>query len=130
MAAELKLCQPNQKVTLIHSRDKLLSSEPLPDDFKDRSLLALQEAGVDVILGQRVISTIAVEENDSSPIYNLTLKNGKEITTGYVIEAISRSIPSTSYLPEVALDSEGYVKIGPTYDAIRTFAANNSHLTE
>jgi hypothetical protein len=43
MAAEIKLVYPDQTVTLIHSRDKLLSSEPLPDFFKETSLAELKE---------------------------------------------------------------------------------------
>ena len=62
MAAELKVVEPSQKVTLIHLRDKLLSSEPLPDEFKDRTLSVLREAGVEVMLNDRVIEIEPVEK--------------------------------------------------------------------
>jgi len=33
IATELKVVMPDLKVTLVHSRNRLLSSEPLPDEF-------------------------------------------------------------------------------------------------
>lgn len=114
MAAELKLVEPQQEVTLIHSREKLLSSEPLPDDFKDRALLLLREAGVEALMNYRVTKVIPAETSDGSPLSRLKLRDGSELITSHVIWAISNSIPSTSYLPVLALDPEGYVKIGPT----------------
>jgi NADH dehydrogenase FAD-containing subunit len=114
MAAELKLVCPQQKVTLIHSREHLLSSEPLPDDFKIRTLDVLKETGVEIILGARVNSTTEVKSENGSVHYKISLSNGSEVTTGEVIWAVSKSIPSSGYLPEAALDKEGYVKIGPT----------------
>ncbi|KAL1954141.1 hypothetical protein VTO42DRAFT_1721 [Malbranchea cinnamomea] len=107
MAAELKLAQPEQKVTLVHSRPKLVSSEPLPDEFKDKTLEALRQAGVETILDSRV-TRIAPGENGASI---LTLASGRQIRAGHVIDAISRSSPTTSYLPAAALNKEGYVKI-------------------
>jgi NADH dehydrogenase FAD-containing subunit len=106
MAAELKLARPEQKVTLIHSRDRLLSSEPLPDSMKDRALSALQSAGVETILRSRV-TLISPDDGRSS----LTLSGGRRIQTSHVIDAVSRSSPTTSYLPAGAVDSEGYVKV-------------------
>ncbi|RFU34747.1 hypothetical protein B7463_g1601, partial [Scytalidium lignicola] len=109
MSAELKLVYPEQTVKLVHSREKLLSSEPLPDKTKDRALLELRAAGVEVILGQRVISNI---ENGKSRL--LTLADGSQMLAGHVISAISRSVPSTTYLPPEAVNEEGYVKITST----------------
>ena len=51
MAAETKLVYPNTKVTLVHSREKLLSAEPLPDDFKDKTLALLRKGGVEAVMG-------------------------------------------------------------------------------
>lgn len=108
MAAEVKLVHPRQKVTLIHSRDKLCSSEPLPDDFKDQCLTALHEAGVETIMGQRVVERSSVDGG-----HRLKLANGRIVDAGMVIYAISKSEPSTSYFPKDSLDEEGYVKITP-----------------
>jgi NADH dehydrogenase FAD-containing subunit len=110
MAAEAKLVNPSQTVKLIHSRAKLLSAEPLPDDFKDRSLKALQDAGVEVLLDERVIESTAVEPD----LYKLTLKDGSTLLAGHVIWAISHSVPTSTYLPSSALDKDGYIKISGT----------------
>lgn len=118
MASEIKTIEPWQKVTLVHSRDKLLSAEPLPDDFKERSLEILKETGVEVILGQRVTETTAVQLDGKSTSWNLTLSSGQQITAGHVITAISRSTPTSGYLPSAALDEDGYVKIDTSYERL------------
>jgi thioredoxin reductase len=111
MASEIKVIEPWQKVTLVHSRDKLLSAEPLPDDFKERSLEILKETGVEVIMGQRVIDTTAEQSASGPTSWNLTLSSGPQIKAGHVITAISRVTPTSGFLPSVALDKGGYVKI-------------------
>jgi NADH dehydrogenase FAD-containing subunit len=111
MAAEAKLCHPHTKVTLVHSRDKLLSSEPLPDETKDMALQALRDAGVEALLSERVTGTTASIGPDGQAMQTLTLQDGKHLVASQVISAISRSVPNTSYLPKSALDSEGLVKI-------------------
>lgn len=111
MAAEAKLCHPDTKVTLVHSRDRLLSSEPLPDETKDMALEALRDAGVEVLLSERVTATTASVGPDGKAIQTLTLQDGSHLVASQSISAISRSVPATSYLPKAALDSEGLVKI-------------------
>jgi thioredoxin reductase len=113
MAAELKILNPQQKVTLIHSRKRLLSSEPLPDDFAARSLDILRETGVEVILGQRVVETTAVDR-DEGRVWDLTLSDGRKITTGHVLNAVSQSIPTSTYLSKEVLNEEGYIKVHPS----------------
>jgi NADH dehydrogenase FAD-containing subunit len=111
MAAELKMLEPQQKVTLIHSRSRLLSSEPLPDEVAKRVCSILQEEGVEVILGQRVIDTTAVDAEAGQRMWRLTLGDGQQIMTGHVLSAISRCVPTSTYLPAQTLDKEGYVKV-------------------
>lgn len=111
MAAELKLVNPQLKVTLVHSREKLLSAEPLPNDFKDRTLSVLREAGVEVIVNDRVIESLPIQGSTSQ---RLTLKDGSHLTAGHVIWALSHQAPTSTYLPASALDTSGYVKIQPT----------------
>lgn len=111
MAAELKLLDPTQKVTLIHSRKRLLSSEPLPDDFAERVDSVLREGGVEVILGQRVVNTTAVYMKDEQRVWRLDLSDGRQLTTGRVLSAISRCIPTSTYLAREALNEDGYVKV-------------------
>lgn len=111
MAAELKILVPQQKVTLIHSRKRLLSSEPLPDDFAERVETILREVGVEVILKHRVVDTTAVNVDGERRTWRLTLSDGQQLTTGHVLSAISKSIPTSTYLTPNALTDDGYVKV-------------------
>lgn len=113
MAAELKLTMPNVDVTLAHSRDKLLSSEDLSDECKDVSLSLLKDADVSVLMNHRLDTYEPVESQDGFPEHLAKFTNGSTIQVGVVIEAVSNSVPATSYLPAPALDSQGKVKIRP-----------------
>ncbi|KAF4971922.1 hypothetical protein FSARC_1365 [Fusarium sarcochroum] len=114
MAAELKMVKPDLKVTLVHSRDKLLSSEGLPEKTKDVALDLLKEAGVEVLMSHRLASTKKVETDDGSDKYEIEFTNGNKSFASEVIMAISKSVPTSTYLPTSALNEEGYVKIRPT----------------
>ncbi|KAK4038055.1 pyridine nucleotide-disulfide oxidoreductase [Parachaetomium inaequale] len=111
MAAELELVHPHLTVTLVHSRDKLLSSEALPDDVKDRSLELLQEANVDVLMSHRLDRTEEIKDDSGKSCLRVHFTNGHTMLADQVSLAVSRSIPSTTYLPDNVLDEEGYVKI-------------------
>ncbi|KAE9972935.1 hypothetical protein BLS_003815 [Venturia inaequalis] len=123
MATELKTVSPNLDVTLIHSRDRLLSAEPLPEEFKDKTLDLVRESGVKVILGHRVLETKKFEDRPGPPLWKLTLSDGTIMHAGHVISAISRSIPTSSYLPQAAVDSEGQVLVSNT----QQFSADIPH---
>lgn len=107
MAAELKLVCPDIKVTLVHSRDRLLSSEPLPDDFKDQTLELVREAGVETIMGKRVQDTTI----DSEGRKILHLSDDSTITVSEVLNAISGPKPTTSYLPPSTVNTSGEVQV-------------------
>ncbi|PCG89915.1 Dimeric alpha-beta barrel [Penicillium occitanis (nom. inval.)] len=110
IAAELKMLHPRLKVTLVHSRQRILSSEDLSDEFKDLALNLVHEAGVETILGARVKETI--ENSDSnSTTYEVVLSDGRRVQASFVINAISKFHPTATYLPPTAVDEEGYVKI-------------------
>ncbi len=111
MAGELKVIHPQMKVTLVHSRDKLLSSEPLPDETKDRTLELVREAGVEPLLSHRLDKTETVANDDGTQSIKLTFTNGHTMLADHVIMAISRSVPSTTFLPKESLDADGYIKI-------------------
>ena len=111
MAAELKLVHPNIKVTLVHSRDKLLSSEGLSDECKDKALELLKETGVEVLMSHRLANTQKLETTDGSTKYEVEFNNGHKLLASEVIMAVSKSIPSTSYLPKTSLCPEGLVNI-------------------
>ena len=118
MAAELKLVQPKLNVTLVHSRSKLLSSEPFTDEFRDTALNLLLEAGVEVILNSRVSQVLPSSEvNEQSPKAPVILAStdGRTIQASHVINAISKFTPTAEYLPGSALDKNGYVKISSKY---------------
>lgn len=111
MAAELKLVKPDVKVTLIHSRDKLLSSEQLSDECKDKALELLKEAGVDVLMSHRLASTTQAETANGPPKYEIEFTNGHKMAASVVIMAVSKSKSTATYLPSSAIDGDGYVKI-------------------
>lgn len=109
---------PEQKVTLIHSREQLCSAEPLPNEFKDKCLVSLGEAGVETIMGQRVLEVEKTQNELGESISRLMLSNGSVVFASEVIRAISKSTPSTSYLPGTVLDEAGYVKVAPSYETL------------
>jgi NADH dehydrogenase FAD-containing subunit len=111
MAAELKLVRPATEVTLIHSRQQLLSAEPLPDNFKDAVAPLVREAGVELVLGQRV-ADVTPDESGLKQIVKLA--DGSTLEAVHVLKAISHSTPTTTYLQAAVLDEGGYVKIKPT----------------
>ncbi|KAJ5767066.1 uncharacterized protein N7511_004682 [Penicillium nucicola] len=112
IAAELKMLRPQSTVTLIHSRQALLSSEPLPEEFSAKALELLKESNVELILGTRVQETIPAN-GPTPPKYKLRLSNGEEIHADHVINAVSKFTPTSSYLPKEACNSEGYIRITP-----------------
>lgn len=124
MAAELKLIHPELKVRLIHSRDRLLSSEPLPDDFKDETLQLLRSVGVEVLTGKRVNQISEPDTADGQ--ITVTLSDGEDISTSFVIHAISRATPTSGYLPDTVLDEEGFVKIQPTLHFLPSDSTSNA----
>lgn len=112
MAAELKVVSPETRVTLVHSRDRLLSSEPLPDECKDTALELLREAGVETLLGKRLAGTTEVRDEDSGrTVTEVSFTDGGKMRASAVIVAVSKSIPSTEFLPRQTLDQEGYIKV-------------------
>ncbi|KAJ5651104.1 uncharacterized protein N7484_004827 [Penicillium longicatenatum] len=113
MAAELKVLYPEQKITLVHSRNRLLSSEELPDDFAERALAILREENVEVILGKRVIDTTAVDSGKERA-WRLILADGQQLMTGLVLNAISQPVATSTYLEPEALNEEGLIKIHPS----------------
>jgi NADH dehydrogenase FAD-containing subunit len=126
MAAETAMVYPNLKTTLIHSRNKLLSSEPLPEEFGDKTLELLREGGVDVILGKRVLSTTPSDQNPSKTI--LKLSDNTTMTASHICWAISAPKPTTNYLPSCALNSDSEVTVVPTLHFPDTVPHPQSHL--
>lgn len=114
MAAELKVAQPHIKVTLAHSRSRLMSSEPLPDHVAEKTLEILKTNGVEVLLNHRLQETRELESDGEGPnVKEVVFTNGHTMRVNAVVVAISQSKPSTDFLPVEAVNDEGYVKIQP-----------------
>ncbi|KAK3320356.1 hypothetical protein B0T19DRAFT_286281 [Cercophora scortea] len=111
MTAELKTVMPHVAITLVHSRDKLLSAEPLDDETQDTALRLVREAGVEVRLSCRLDRTEEIVDEDGDKCLRLWFAGGESMVGDHVVMAVSRSVPSTSYLPREVLDEAGYVKI-------------------
>ncbi|KAG8163762.1 hypothetical protein KVR01_007059 [Diaporthe batatas] len=113
MAAELKTVHPGVRVTLVHSRDKLLSSEPLPDECKDKALELIRDAGVETLLGKRLDHTEEVTRDGGRKVTEVTFTDGHKMDASVVIMAVSRSVPSTEFLPKAALEEDGLIMARP-----------------
>lgn len=109
------MVHPHLTVTLAHSRDTLLSSEPLPEELKQRTLELLREAGVEVLMSHRLDRTEDVKDDAGNLCTRVHFANGHTMVVDHVLMAISRPVPSTRFLPPEVLDENGYVKIRSEY---------------
>jgi hypothetical protein len=97
MATFLKAKISHLEVTLIHSHQSLLGSEPLPDEFKNKVLELVAQEGIKLILGHRVKwPIIATKDDPKAARHQLELSNGQTLsydmvldTTGYLQTAES-----------------------------------------
>ncbi|KAF2686322.1 apoptosis inducing factor [Lentithecium fluviatile CBS 122367] len=105
-AGEIKNYYPGIKVTLIHSRDQVLSSEPLPSEVKDRVGKMLVEEGVEVILGNRASVTEQANEQ-----FKVELVNGTLLTADFVIDSTKKGEPTTGTLPRECLNEDGEIVV-------------------
>ncbi|KAJ5758782.1 hypothetical protein N7520_005938 [Penicillium odoratum] len=101
-AGKIKTHYPETPVTLVHSRDQLLSREPLPEEFKTRTLELLREQGIEVILNQRA----HVEELPDGTSY-VKFNDGNCLHTAMVITAMASHNPSSEFLPPAILGNGG-----------------------
>lgn len=105
-AGEIKTHYPGVKVTLIHSRDQVLSSEPLPSDVKDKVKDILEEEGVEVITGNR--ASITEQANGE---FEVKLANGRVLTADFVIDSTTKGEPTTGVLPDACLNSDKEIEV-------------------
>lgn len=108
-AGEIKQYYPKIGVTLVHSRDQVLSSEPLPSELKDRVGTMLKEEGVDVVLGNRA----NIEELPNGT-FEVTLANGSKLTADFVIDSTRKGSPTTHILPDSCLNSDKEILVDNT----------------
>lgn len=112
-AAEVKTMFPKTNVTLIQSRPTLLASEPLPTSFKQKAADRLEELGIEVRLGCRVVSqTKSSIEGHNTNV--LALSNGTSIVADEVICTNLPHNASTDFLPKEILDGHGYISVQST----------------
>ncbi|BAE64560.1 unnamed protein product [Aspergillus oryzae RIB40] len=97
-AGKIKTHYTGTPVTLVHSRHQLLSNEPLPEEFKTRTLELLRAQGIDVILNQRA----DVQELPDGTFY-VKFQDGNRLHTGMVIMAMASPTPSSQFLPSYIL---------------------------
>lgn len=64
-----------------------------------------------MILEKRVASGKPISGKGGDQVYRVTFTDSSHILTGHVVKAMSKSVPSTNYLPVTALNAEGYVQI-------------------
>jgi NADH dehydrogenase FAD-containing subunit len=105
-AAEIKSYYPQISVTLVHSRNEVLSSEPLPADVKDRAKLLLEEEGVDLVLGSR--ATVTEQPNGQ---FTVALANNQTITADFVIDSTKKGTPTTDVLPTECLNEDKEIMV-------------------
>ena len=113
IAAKLKMLIPQLTVTLAHSRDTLLSSEPIPDSAKEKTFELLKGTGVRVLMNHRLRQVVDERTLEGDDVFRLKFDNGTQMVASKVIHTISQSVPSTEYLPASALNSNGYVEVLP-----------------
>lgn len=121
-AGEIKSYYPGINVTLVHSRDQLLSSEPLPEDVKDKVKDILVEEGVDVITGSRAAIT---ELSDGE--FEVKLANGMVLTADFVIDSTRKGEPTTDPLPAACLNEDKEVKVNLDLSFQDTIPNSASH---
>jgi NADH dehydrogenase FAD-containing subunit len=105
-SGEIKNYYPGINVTLIHSRDQVLSSEPLPSSVKDQVGKMLVEEGVNVILGNR--ASITEQANGE---FNVELADGRVLTADFVIDSTRKGEPTTGTLPKECLNENGEIVV-------------------
>jgi NADH dehydrogenase FAD-containing subunit len=105
-AGEIKNYYPGIKVTLIHSRNQVLSSEPLPSQVKEQVGKMLVEEGVNVILRNRACVT-----EQANGEFEVKLANGTVLTADFVIDSTKKGSPTTGTLSKECLNEDGEIMV-------------------
>jgi len=105
-AGEIKNYYPGISVTLVHSRQDVLSSEPLPTEVKAKVKSILEEEGVKLVLGNR--ATVHELSNGRSEV---RLADGTVLTADVVLNTTTKGSATTGFLPVECLNDEKEIKI-------------------
>lgn len=124
-AGELKLTYPGKVTTLVHSRSSLLSSEPLPEEFKAKALKLLEEIGVEVLFNTRM----ETEADGGGGRRELVLSTGTVLRASAVLWCVGRQQPSAGFLPESTLHSDsGLVRVSASFNLPQEVPNHTAHL--
>lgn len=111
-ASEVKLHFSETRVVLVHSRQEVLSNEPLPSEFKKRSLQRLHDLGVETMLCRRLVECKQCLRPDKVRKYTqLTLDNGHSFQADVVIDTTKKHIPNTDFLARTWLGEQAYIPV-------------------
>jgi thioredoxin reductase len=114
LAAKIQLEYPNNEVILIHSRDKLISAEPLPDEYKAKAFELLSITGTQIKLGQRVTGEKIVKSSNGPTRTEVTLSNGETILCDKVIYSATQKGANTLFIPKQGRDADGCILVRDT----------------
>jgi hypothetical protein len=115
MAAEVKIAFPQTRVVLIHSRQSLLSSEPLLEAFKDKAMQLSRDLGVELKLSCRVLETHKSISTDGKALIGLKLSDGETTTVDEVINTITRRQTTSHDVRCSFFAGTGDVQVLPRY---------------
>ncbi|KAK3904708.1 apoptosis-inducing factor A [Staphylotrichum tortipilum] len=121
MACDLKEIYPEKRVTLVHSREKLMPAyhEALSGLVKER----FEELGVELVTGARAVLPPADGEDGvfGAVLREVKLSNGATLTADFVIRATGQT-PNTQFLGPLQEEAEeelinpqnGFIRVLPT----------------
>ncbi|KAF8988332.1 FAD/NAD(P)-binding domain-containing protein [Hymenopellis radicata] len=118
VATDLKELEPTKKVTLIHSRPKLMNR--FHPGLHDIVMKRCADLGIDVITGQRIRIPEDGFPNDGTD-FLVTLADGSEVSTDYVFQcngANPLSEPLLSLSPQSVDPKTKFVLVKPTLQII------------
>lgn len=125
MVAELKVHFAEKEIILIHSRNQLLSNEPLSDEYKSIALKLLREQGVEVLLNTRLEHDKA---NPSDNSRSLVLSTGDSLTCDKVIYTAVQQGANTNFVPKALTEEKrGCVKVRDTFQFVSNFPNADVH---
>ncbi|KAJ7682643.1 FAD/NAD-P-binding domain-containing protein [Mycena polygramma] len=114
LATDAKEFYPEKSVTLIHSRDQLLNR--FHPELHNIMMKKLSDAGIEVILGQRVKLPPTGHFPISGPAYNVELADGRLVPADVAIAcmgAVPLSGPIESLSPAL-VDKSKFILVKPT----------------